>query len=1144
MKYDLDLTYCAEAMQPVTEPDRFDAEDLEAAHRLIGQIIEAMPDDNYAIRMDEPRKELKALSKSARRVFVLRAVAVSPNRPTHGTPEDRARHGLMHFVGEAIKAKLAFTHDEMAALLTELLRHSKMGPKHMHGFFAPVFVPLPAAIVKWADDHPTSDWPESLRESFLAFEKAYATGEGGEAKKRAKLAAIRERLTDGAPASEKQTDAQGNDAPADESAASIVPPPDSPDAIVPNLYAAAMRGTDEDSAAADAFIETIRKPMRERGRSFDWLIESRAGKKIKDDLKALSKEARRLVALRTMLPSRSQVIGDASSQQRNMLWAMAELSGMALRAALPLADDDFIAALQAHRGRSDEEQEQSPLGNAIPVMGLFTALDKTLKTRPRDQWPAELKAAAHDLVSEYRRGSFPGAFTAAEKARLGRLTGQADRPRIARNEPWGERLFLFLESETKDESAWAMLLAHCTQTEASKPSAKWTKQARERLAALPPGEFAPLVSEVLAAVPQKRTGGLEWGKRDELIYELSYQVWHEAAKVSGEAIQALEPDDIPIGVWLGPFGHHLTAESQALLKGLIWAAVAAHEGDGPADAAIVRGIGAAALSGLHHKVPGKGPRAAKLGNAGVWALGQLPGQDALGQLAVMKIKCKNGSAQKMIAKALDAKAEAMNVSADELEEMSAPSYGLSEVGRREETLGDFTALVSVDTRGKGTLLWRHETGPKAGKTQKSVPAAVKADHADDLKEIKASIKDIAKMLPTQRERIDALMIDPRRWPVAAWRERYLDHPLVGVIARPLIWRFETEASDGDEPAVIGDAIWSDESQAMCDVSGQPLDGWDAAGVRVGLWHPLDSDEAAVQAWRDRLIDLRLAQPFKQAYREVYVLTPAEERTETYSNRFAAHIVRQHQCNALAKSRGWKATVNMAYDGGDGHSPHLAIPSHGLAAEFRVDAVADWDAAAEADFMTETGAYRLLATDQVRFFRIEDADRLGGWGGPTRGLPLVEIPPRALSEVFRDVDLMVGVAGVGGDPTWQDGGPEGRFRDYWEQASFGDLTQTAQTRRDVLARLLPRLAIGPQCELHDRFLHVTGTRHTYKIHLGSGNILIAPADRYLCIVPGGQREADDVWLPFEDDRTLSVILSKAMLLAADDQITDKTILAQL
>jgi hypothetical protein len=81
--------------------------------------------------------------------------------------------------------------------------------------------------------------------------------------------------------------------------------------------------------------------------------------------------------------------------------------------------------------------------------------------------------------------------------------------------------------------------------------------------------------------------------------------------------------------------------------------------------------------------------------------------------------------------------------------------------------------------------------------------------------------------------------------------------------------------------------------------------------------------------------------------------------------------------------------------------------------------------------------------------------------------------------------------------------------------------------------------------------VRGERHTYKIHLGSGNILMTPDDRYLCIVPtssagagAGSGAGDLGYLPFEGDRTLAVILSKAMMLARDTEITDPTVLSQL
>src|SRR5262249_50832627 len=124
--------------------------------------------------------------------------------------------------------------------------------------------------------------------------------------------------------------------------------------------------------------------------------------------------------------------------------------------------------------------------------------------------------------------------------------------------------------------------------------------------------------------------------------------------------------------------------------------------------------------------------------------------------------------------------------------------------------------------------------------------------------------------------------------------------------------------------------------------------------------------------------------------------------------------------------------------------------------------------------------------------------------------------------------------------------------YWHSYSFGDLNASAEIRREVLAGLVPMLAIAGRCTLEDRFLVVRGDLRTYKIHLGSANILMSPNDQYLCIVaargaaaaggaagPGGK-----VFLPFDDDPVLSMILSKAFLLAADAAITDPSITRQI
>jgi hypothetical protein len=148
--------------------------------------------------------------------------------------------------------------------------------------------------------------------------------------------------------------------------------------------------------------------------------------------------------------------------------------------------------------------------------------------------------------------------------------------------------------------------------------------------------------------------------------------------------------------------------------------------------------------------------------------------------------------------------------------------------------------------------------------------------------------------------------------------------------------------------------------------------------------------------------------------------------------------------------------------------------------------------------------------------------------------------------MRDVDLFVGVTSVGNDPNWVAAG--NRVGDYWHRYSFGELSTSAETRREILATLLPRLKIADRVKLTARFLVVRGSLRTYKIHLGSTNILMEPNDQYLCIVPGqgtlAPTRTKDLFLPFEGDQMISIILSKAFLLADDANITDLTITRQI
>jgi uncharacterized protein DUF4132 len=84
-------------------------------------------------------------------------------------------------------------------------------------------------------------------------------------------------------------------------------------------------------------------------------------------------------------------------------------------------------------------------------------------------------------------------------------------------------------------------------------------------------------------------------------------------------------------------------------------------------------------------------------------------------------------------------------------------------------------------------------------------------------------------------------------------------------------------------------------------------------TQVRLWHPIGFSPEEVLQWRRWLEDHGVTQPFKQAHRELYMLTDAELVTGTYSNRFAGHLLKQHQLKALCDQKGWAYHLQGAWD---------------------------------------------------------------------------------------------------------------------------------------------------------------------------------------------------------------------------------------
>lgn len=774
---------------------------------------------------------------------------------------------------------------------------------------------------------------------------------------------------------------------------------------------------------------------------------------------------------------------ELSNKFKSVHWMFFPVLRALLRRKLPLTEADIVN-LQKYILSTMQ-------GNFSCYLTVISGVIKAIELYQKDHDLSEtIQGHLKEMDRAFEKNAYGKADERKQQTRVLTLLSDNSRLNLVPGEAWSDVAIDDIGSMNEaSQQHWACLLQFCQTASNSKPGAKWKKQAREYLNDIDGNDFEVYVSR-----------------------------WFKLVEKPHNAL----PEDSP--QWMDA-DLMLNEQHMDILKGLCWCC-SFYESD-----ELARAMYRLALTS-YKKIAGRGPRAIRVGNACVYALGEVPGMVGVYQLALLKVRVNCRSALTGIEKALAVAGERVGMSVDELEEMGVPAYGMSEVGKLTETMGEFQAELVITGSNSTELRWLKADG----KLQKSVPKAVKEGFAEELKEIKASAKDIQKMLPAQRQRIDNMFLQQCQWDLSRWRQYYLDHPLVGSLARRLIWKF----SNGD---VIQSGCFFD--GVLLDANDHPLVGL-ADDTQVSLWHPIQSDIDEIKAWREWLERHLVIQPFKQAHREIYLLTDAERTTNTYSNRFAAHIIKQHQFNALALQRGWKYALQGRWDSGSGEIARLVLAKWGLWAEFWVEGIGEY----ETD-TSDLGMFNYVATDQVRFYAYGSDENLVnlGWSQGVRDqgpVPIADIPPLLLSEVFRDVDLFVGVGSVGNDPEWSDGGPQGRYRDYWNSYSFGDLSATAKTRKEVLERLIPRLKIASRCELTDKFLLVRGDVRTYKIHLGSGNILMMPNDQYLCIVVarGKKRNDSKVFLPFEGDSMMSVILSKAFMLAEDKKIKDSTILSQI
>lgn len=388
--------------------------------------------------------------------------------------------------------------------------------------------------------------------------------------------------------------------------------------------------------------------------------------------------------------------------------------------------------------------------------------------------------------------------------------------------------------------------------------------------------------------------------------------------------------------------------------------------------------------------------------------------------------------------------------------------------------GEVEVSLSLDEHGNPDV-----TITKKGKPLKSVPAALKKD--PDIAELSERKTDLKRQASRMRQSLEAAMLRGDEFTGAELRKLF-EHPILA----PMLGQLVLIGKHAGYPEGQGKALRDHKGERHPIGATEKLRIAHAYDLfKSGKWH----------AWQKDCFAREIIQPFKQVFRELYVLTGAEKSSEHFTRRYSGQQVHPRQALALLGGRGW-----------------VSRPEEGVSKTYHREGLTAWVGFLEG-FYTPAEVEG-LTVENVSFSKRDQ------W----EPMKLKDVPPRVFSEVMRDVDLMVSVAHRGEvDP----------------EASASTIELRTAIARETLALLKIK-----NVKFDGRYALIKGHYGDYSVHLGSGIVHRMPGGM-VCIIPVHAQHRGRIFLPFADDDPKSAeVLSKILMLAKDTEIKDPNILDQL
>lgn len=205
-------------------------------------------------------------------------------------------------------------------------------------------------------------------------------------------------------------------------------------------------------------------------------------------------------------------------------------------------------------------------------------------------------------------------------------------------------------------------------------------------------------------------------------------------------------------------------------------------------------------------------------------------------------------------------AAGLGLTDEQLADRLVPYCGLDADGTTTVDYGSRRFTVGFDEQ------LRPYVADAAGKRLKDLPEPGVKDDPElapaERKRFAALKKAVSSIAADQVRRLEAAMVNGRTWTVEEFQELFAEHPLVGHLARRLVWR----AVDGDSAVEFRIA----ENRSLADAEDDVFTlGGDAV---LSLPHPLHLGADAVATWSELFADHGIVQPFPQLSRAAHTVT--------------------------------------------------------------------------------------------------------------------------------------------------------------------------------------------------------------------------------------------------------------------------------